>query len=205
MKPEQWNARYAEGTTPWDTGVPSELLAAAVEQAGIAPCAALDIGCGTGTNAVWLAQRGFQVTGVDVASLAIEQANNRAAEAGVECRFLVGDFLTLALPRASFGFAFDRGCFHHCEDPESRAAFARRVAELLVEGGHWFSIIGSADGPPRDQGPPRRTLREIVEAAEPWFEFLRVEATLIDSPRPDPPGVWACLLRRRAGGEKGEG
>jgi hypothetical protein len=82
-EPIQWNERYRDGDRPWDTGQPSAELQQVVSRHAIRPCRALDIGCGTGTNCVWLAQQGFDVTGIDVAPLAIEQANCRAQAAGV--------------------------------------------------------------------------------------------------------------------------
>ena len=78
----------------------------------IQPCRALELGCGTGTNSVWLAQQGFEVTGVDVAPLAVEQANKRAQAAGVQVHFVVADVLHLPDLDGPFAFFFDRGCYH---------------------------------------------------------------------------------------------
>ena len=78
-----WEEMYQAGTPPWDTGRPSSELIRVVQAKKIGPCRAIELGCGTGTNVVWLAQRGFDVTGVDLAPLAIQRANRRAAEAGV--------------------------------------------------------------------------------------------------------------------------
>ncbi len=72
----------------------------------------MELGCGTGTNGVWLAQQGFEVTGVDVAPLAVEQAQQRASDAGVKAQFVVGDVLELPELGGPFGFFFDRGCYH---------------------------------------------------------------------------------------------
>src|ERR1700742_1438089 len=94
-EPIEWNDRYRDGNLPWDTGRPSSELQRVVSQNVIEPCRALEIGCGTGTNGVWLAQQGFDVTGVDVAPLAVERAGQRAEAAGVQARFLVADVLQL--------------------------------------------------------------------------------------------------------------
>jgi hypothetical protein len=68
----EWNDRYRDGDLPWDTGLPSSELQRVVNRNTIRPCRALELGCGTGTNCVWLAQQGFEVTGIDVAPLAVE-------------------------------------------------------------------------------------------------------------------------------------
>ncbi|HEX8953476.1 MAG TPA: methyltransferase domain-containing protein, partial [Polyangia bacterium] len=96
MPHHDWNARYAEGDLPWDTGVPDGHLVATVGAGVITPGRALEVGCGTGTDVLWLAAQGFDVTGVDVSSLAIDKARAKAAAAGAaasRCRFDVLDFL----------------------------------------------------------------------------------------------------------------
>ncbi|NIN65924.1 MAG: methyltransferase domain-containing protein, partial [Anaerolineae bacterium] len=68
---------------PWELG-PREELVGLVESGRIAPCRAIDLGCGTGSNAIFLAQHGFEVTGVDFAASAIEKARRRADSCGVK-------------------------------------------------------------------------------------------------------------------------
>ncbi len=84
-----WNDRYRDGDLPWDTGRPSSELQRVVGRHAIRPCRALEIGCGTGTNSVWLAQQGFEVTGFDMAPLAVERAEQLARAAGVKAHFVV--------------------------------------------------------------------------------------------------------------------
>src|SRR5438094_177897 len=87
----RWDERYQQKDTPWDTGQPSSELRLVVAEGSISPCRALELGCGTGTNAVWLAQQGFDVTALDVSPLAIARAQQRSDAVGV--RFLVADVL----------------------------------------------------------------------------------------------------------------
>ena len=108
----EWNDRYRDGDLPWDTGQPSSELQRVVSRNTIRPCRALELGCGTGTNSVWLAQQGFDVTAIDVAPLAIERAEKRAHAADVEVHFLVADVLDLRNLDGPFAFFFDRGCYH---------------------------------------------------------------------------------------------
>ena len=69
-----WNESYRDGNLPWDTSRPSSELQRVFSGSTIPPCRALELGCGTGTNSVWLAQQGFEVTGVDLAPLAVKRA-----------------------------------------------------------------------------------------------------------------------------------
>jgi SAM-dependent methyltransferase len=191
-----WNSNYASGDLPWDTGQPDEHLVELVRTKVIAPGRALEIGCGTGTNVVWLAEHGFDVLGIDLAPLAIEKA--RAKAAGVAgCRFEVLDFLEREPPGSPYGFVFDRGCFHLFDDAEARARFAARVAGLLGPGGVWLSLIGSTEGGPRDAGPPRRSARDVMAAIEPALEVVNLHAVHFSAQLETPPPAWLCLARRR--------
>lgn len=193
-----WEKRYVEGNTPWDRDEPDEHLLRVVEQYGVAAGRSLDVGCGTGTNPIWMAQRGFQVTGLDISSTAIETAQTKAAAAGVTCQLIAADFLADAVPGAPFEFVHDRGVFHLFDDPEKRRRFAARVAEVLAPEGLWHSLLGSTDGPPREAGPPRRTAAETVTAVEPWFEILELRTATFDQGKHEDARAWVLVARRRA-------
>src|SRR5512142_1701758 len=98
------------GQPPWDTGVsPPELLEFITAHR---PGRAIDIGCGTGTNVVTLAQAGWKVTGVDFAPRAIKLARRKVIQAGLQAELSVNDATRLEGIKGSFDFAFDLGCFH---------------------------------------------------------------------------------------------
>jgi len=194
---ERWEERYRTGDTPWDIGRPDFNLIDMVTKRPIPVCKALEIGCGAGSNAVWLAQQNFQVTATDVSELAIQKAGDRASDAGVDCTFLVADFLNDKVPGAPFGFVFDRGCFHSFASDEERKQLAENVDRHLEKDGLWLSLIGSTDGPPREVGPPQRSARDIVIAVEPYFEILSLDSSHFDADSPEPPRNWVCLMRKR--------
>src|SRR6185436_6817751 len=98
----EWNDRYRDDDLPWDTGRPSSELQRVLSRNPIQPCRSLDLGCGTGTNSVWLAQQGFEVTGIDVAPLAVKRAEERARAEGITAHFVVGDVLHLPDPDTLF-------------------------------------------------------------------------------------------------------
>jgi len=193
---DHFREAYEEGSAPWDIGKPDFNLIQTVTTTPIAPCKALEIGCGTGDNAIWLSQHGFQVVGMDASEIAIEKAREKAAQTNVTCAFVVLDVLKSHVEGAPFGFAFDRGCFHTMRSSKDRHRFAEQVHGLLADGGLWLSLIGSADEQ-LTEGPPKRTARDIVSAVEPYFEILSLVSSHFEALLPAPPRAWVCLMRRR--------
>jgi methyl halide transferase len=194
---ERYRERYQSGDTPWDVGRPDFNLIEVVTQKPIPSCRALDIGCGTGDNSIWLAQKRFQVVGTDTSDIAIEKAKEKAAKAKVECDFRRVDFLKNKIGGAPFGFVFDRGCFHSFSSGNDRRRFAENVADHLEENGLWLTIVGNADEHRQGPGPPQRTAGEIVLAVEPYFMVLALASSHFESNRPNPPRAWRCLLQKR--------
>lgn len=189
-----WNESYASGQLPWDTGQPEPLLVEFVTSGGVSPAPTLEIGAGTGTNAIWLAERGFDIVGVDVSPLAVERAHAKMEGRALRCRFAALDFLADPPLGGPFEFAFDRGCFHVFDEPDERQRFAAQVVAALAPGGLWLSIIGSTEGPPREVGPPRRSAREVTLAIEPVLEIVELRSAEF---RGHGAKAWFCLSRRR--------
>ncbi|MFC1539725.1 class I SAM-dependent methyltransferase [Candidatus Latescibacterota bacterium] len=194
---ERWEERYSGGQLTWDIGIHDFNLETVVTNTPIENCKALEIGCGTGDNSLWLAQQGFQVTGVDIAEQAIKRAVEKSTKSGVSCNFLVGDFLEDTIEGAPFDFMFDRGCFHSFGSAEERERFAFNAAAHLADGGMWLTIAGSADDSPRDTGPPMRSAQDIITAVEQYFEILSLYTSHFESNRPKPARAWVCLMRKR--------
>ena len=195
MPKTPWTDHYAAGDLPWDFGQPDPRLVEFVESGAMVPGRALDVGCGTGTDAIWLAERGFDVLGVDISPLAVDQARSRLGASKLPCRFATFDFFADVLTERPFDFVFDRGCFHLLDKAEERSRFAGRVASALTTGGFWLSLIRSTEGPARDKGPPCRSARDVIGAIEPELEILELRSipSQIESAR-----AWFCLSRRRA-------
>jgi SAM-dependent methyltransferase len=127
---------YRIGFLPWDTDtVPGELRALAEGDDALPPGRALDLGCGTGTHAVYLAAHGWQVTAVDNVERALRRARDRAAAQKVTVNWVNADVSQLAQlglePR--FTLVFDRGCYHGLNERQ-RKAYADAVTELAPHG-----------------------------------------------------------------------
>lgn len=185
------------GELPWDTGRYDLNLRETVTKRPIKPCKTLEVGCGAGSNAIWLSQQGFSVTGVDIAEIVIERAIKKASKAGVHCKFYAADFIKQRIDGAPFGFVFDRGCFHGFDSAKDRNKYAKLVHSYLKRDGLWLMLVGSADEAPRDIGPPQRSARDITTAVEPYFEILSLYTSHFDSNMQKPPRSWVCLMKKR--------
>lgn len=130
MPHPSWNESYASGQLPWDTGESEPLLVEFITSGGVTPGPTLDIGAGTGTNAIWMAERGFDVFGADIAPL--ERAHAKLDGRALRCRFAASEFLAASPDSGPFQFVFDRGCFHVFDEPNERERFATRVAAALA-------------------------------------------------------------------------
>jgi len=194
-----WDSTYRRTRLPgWDVGRPAGELKRLIESGAVKPGRALVLGCGTGTNAVYLASKGFKVTGVDVAPSALTFAEKRAAKAKVKVRWLVAD--AVAVPDIGpFDFIFDRGCYHHVRRYNA-AGFAKTVSRLTGEGSLFLLLAGNANES-RHYGPPRVKQTEIVADFSATFAIqamreMRFEGR--DPKRKGGPLAWSVLLRRRA-------
>ena len=138
-----WDARYAESDQIW-SGRPNAALVEAVGD--LAPGRALDLGCGEGGDTVWLAEHGWEVNGVDVASGAVARGRAAADARGVgdRVRFVVGDLATWR-PDATYDLA--SACFLHSPVAFPRTAVLRRAAGAVAPGGHLL-VVGHAGPPP---------------------------------------------------------
>ncbi len=134
MKRFFFNLRYFRKNTPWDSGIsPPELLDFIGKHP---PRRAIDLGCGTGTNVITLAQYGWQVSGVDFAPRAIKIARRKTARANVDANLYIDDVVKLQKISGAFDLALDMGCFHNLEDKKGN--YLNRLAEILAPKGFWL-------------------------------------------------------------------
>ena len=190
-----WNRQYRAGRLPWDTGRPSTELRQVV--AGIKPCRAIEFGCGRGTNAVWLARQGFDVTAVDLSRRAIHGARQRAAAAGVHVRFLVADLTEAWKLGGPFAFFFDRGCYHAVRRIDA-GPYLQLVERITAPGAVGLVLTGNAKEP-HDPGPPVVTEEELRREWGQGFDVVRLREFRFDATYGDEAFLaWSCWLRKRA-------
>ncbi|MBM4460417.1 MAG: class I SAM-dependent methyltransferase [Chloroflexi bacterium] len=123
-----YNLLYSRLRAPWDLG-PRRELVEAVESGRIQPCRAIDLGCGTANNAIFLAQHGFDVTGTDYSSAAIALCRQRGTAAGVTVQWIEDDLTNLQHVRGPFDFLVDWGVYDDLS-PTARRAYLRNVLPM---------------------------------------------------------------------------
>lgn len=124
--------RYSFISIPWDTG-PRSALVDIVESGRIKPCRAIDLGSGTASNVIYLAQHGFDVTGVDYIPSAIEMGRKRAHQAGVEVAFIQDDLTNLHHTNGTFDLLVDYGTLDDIS-PSRRHLYVKNILPLTHPG-----------------------------------------------------------------------
>lgn len=190
-----WNEIYRQGQTPWDSGRVCSELFKILEEEIISLGKALDLGCGTGTNSIYLAQMGFDVTGVDISQVAIERAKEKADAAGLSILFMLAKLPNIFLPGKVFDFVFDRGCFHAIAK-EERPGYLEMLKQMTREGSIYLMLCGNAKEP-KVPGPPVLTEEEIRETFSELFDFIWLRDFRFDT-NGDMAGPlgYSCLMKR---------
>jgi SAM-dependent methyltransferase len=149
------------GRPPWDIGRPQPAFVELANEGAIKG-SVLDVGCGTGENALEMAERGHEAWGVDIVSGAIDQARAKAKLRGLAATFLVGDALEMEHLNRTFDTVIDCGLFHTFSDPE-REVYADQLAHVLEPGGR-LHILCLSDWEDASWGGPRRVSQaEIID------------------------------------------
>lgn len=178
---------------PWDLGRPYKELIEFVKKNE--PCSALDVGCGTGTDAIFLAQNGFEVTGIDIAKAAIKRAKNKARQAGVEVNFIVGDIFDMPFESESFDFINDNGCFHLLDKRRWRR-FINEVHRVMGSSGKYLLKCFSDKEPPNPKIPYRLSEEEIREYFLGLFDIQYIKPIEIEGKHGNHHG-YSCLMIKK--------
>ena len=188
---------YRYFRAPWDVGARDELVSL-VESGRIEPCRAIDLGCGTGDNAIYLARKGFDVTALDYAEAAIEKARARAKDSGVQVSFIVDDLTDLRHVSGAFDFLLDYGVLDDLR-PAQREPYLHNMLRLTHPGSRyllwgfeypirwWEKLVPFFDVPFHPG--------EIEARFGKYFEIVRLAGELDYSKWP--PGYAAYLMTRK--------
>jgi SAM-dependent methyltransferase len=196
VKREDWDRRYAAAESLWSSK-PNRFLVA--EVAELPPGRALDLACGEGQNAIWLATLAWDVTGVDFSEVAIAKARTRAERDGVDVDFLCADLLTYEPETSSFDLVLL--LYFHLPPHELRTVLARATSALALGGtlvvlGHDRTNITDGVGGPSD--PSIHYTPDELESELPGLEIVKATRVLRDVEGADRPAIDALVRARRA-------
>ena len=192
---------------PWNIEEPPKALVELLEGGKVRPCKALDLGCGTGNYAIYLASKGFEVTGVDLSPTAIRIAQENARKKGVRCHFIAADLLgDLKEVKETFDFAYDWELLHHLF-PEQRKRYVENVYRKLNSQGRYLSLCFSEKDPQfggsgKYRETPLGTLLyfssedELTDLFEPYFHIDELRTIQISGKFAPHLAIYAFLEKR---------
>lgn len=197
-----WDRLYRTGEYKkhWEYEFPSQELVTMLAANGILFRAArgktrpasLDLGCGTGTETLFLAEQGFESHGIDLSPVGLAYAYDKMRRRGLRVEFRRGNVLEMPYPKGKFSFANDRGCFHHIETRD-RPRYAAEAARVMQKGG-LFLLRGAAEPTEEEFVPLRR--EELVGLFEPHFKLGPIQSIRMVSNAGTLPALLVVMQRK---------
>ena len=195
MAPHDFASNYESGDMPWNSRLPTPDLVRTLDSGQLPGKTVLEIGCGTGSDAIEMARRGYKVTAIDIVEKAAAMARERAAQAGVSIDFRVGDVLKADLG-GSYDIIYDRGVYHYLRRIDL-PAFQAVLKRVTHPGSMYLSLAGNAKEQ-AEYGPPRVFEHEIRADLEPLFDIVDLREThFVTDNDAFKPLAWSILMRRK--------
>jgi SAM-dependent methyltransferase len=192
-----WDVSYlAQGPAPWDIGHPQPAIARLVSEGAVVGTV-LEVGCGTGENALLVASTGRSVMGVDVAETALARARTKAHDRGLVVEFVAADAMQLDGLGRHFDTVLDIGLFHSF-DADEQSRYVANLAAVTQSGGTVFVLCFSDEGPATGPHPVRKVqLREAFDRHQAW-DVLSIRRDRIMTRFHDEDGApaWLSTIRR---------
>ncbi|MDH3639289.1 MAG: TPMT family class I SAM-dependent methyltransferase [Gammaproteobacteria bacterium] len=189
---EFWETRYHDAHTPWDRGTISPALRMWLSDGALTPDTILVPGCGNGYEVVELAQRGFNVTAVDIAPSPLAALSQALAEVGA-CAALVEADLLNWRPTQPFAAVYEQTCLCALV-PELWPRYAEQLAAWLCPGGHLYACFMQTDG---QGGPPFHCALHDMRGLFPPETWLWPAQAAVEIPHPAGIHELALVLTRR--------
>ena len=155
----------------WELGKPRPIIVRLVEEGLITKGKTLDLCCGAGTNMIYLAQEGFEVTGIDVSKTAIKYAKAKAEQTKAQINFVIESFVDLSFRDEEFDFVFDMGCFHHVEI-EDRPTFIKGIYRVLKKGSDYLLTCFSYKN---GKAWNHFTEKQLIRLFSVYFEIIEIK------------------------------
>lgn len=198
-----WDDFYRQGTPAWDTGLLEPDFQKLIDSKFLKPrCSTLEIGCGSGIEAIYMAQKRFEVTAVDCSAMAIDRAHTRAREKNVWLRIVHDDIFKFSNQnRAKYDFVYDIGFYHFI-----RRNFLSHYIDLLWRitkpGSFYYTLAGSDEDEfdaeyVKQFFLPTVSEDDIFNELGTLFEVIDIRrGTIYSRAKKEPFNAWSCLFRR---------
>lgn len=203
---EEWNQRYEAGNTPWELGEVRAELCSLFQRYAPQNSRVLEVGCGIGTNAFWIAQQGHTVTAIDLSAAAVQLAKEKQAIIGTQIDFQVQDILQADNLLPPFPVIFSCAVLNQMQSVEQREQYVKALARHTLPEGYWLDITCSQDYAQHiaisvnAKAPPSLTATEIVTAVEPYFHIIEMRRVAFIIDRKDTGKVtfyaWASVFQK---------
>jgi SAM-dependent methyltransferase len=175
--------------------VPAAELVRLVESKTLRPVRTLDLGCGTGADAIYLAKRGFEMTAVDSSLTALERARVRAERDDAVLRFVPADAFEFGHTAGQFDLVYDIGLYHYIRQTDLEP-FLDLLWRVTRPGSHYFTVAARKEEASHD-GPPAVGKRQMHLELGRLFELVEIRECRLASPNvPAGYPAWSCLMRR---------
>jgi SAM-dependent methyltransferase len=191
-----WDSAYRDGTPPWDAGKPHAELVRVLDEYELRPKTVLEIGCGSGADAVFLAGRRFDVTAVDCSPIAVERARLRAQRQDALLRFVLDDLFEFAPTAGQFDLVYDAGLYHAVRHTNLER-YLDALWRVTRPGSYYFCLAAAETPEASEEGPPQVGESEMHNELGRLFEFVHLRPTRLEGADPDKRlAAWSCLMRR---------
>ncbi|MBN1395085.1 MAG: class I SAM-dependent methyltransferase [Pirellulales bacterium] len=191
-----WDAAYRDGTPPWDAGKPHAELPRVLDEYQLRPRTVLEVGCGSGADAILMAQRRLEVTAVECAPIALERARLRAEQHDALLRFVLADAFEFAQKAGQFDMVYDAGLYHYARE-RKLASYLDMLWRVTRPGSHFLCLAGAPGEAEDDDGPPQVDEEDVRNELGRLFEFVHLRPIRLESSDPNRRySAWSCLMRR---------
>jgi len=190
-----WDAQYRLSRPPWESGVAAGELVRVLDEGLLRPSTTLELGCGTGADAVCLAQHGFDVTAVESSPTALERARGRAQAQGALIQFVLDDVFEFGRTCGPFELVYDAGFYHFMRQTD-----LERLLDLLwrvTRPGSYYFVLAGSTGETAEGGPPQVSEDDLRMELGRLFQFVHLRPCRMESPRRARGYLaWSCLMQR---------
>jgi methyl halide transferase len=194
---QYWNDLEHIDQSHWEAGGPDHNLATWFQQNSL-PARVLEIGCGTGTDSIWMAAQGSEVSAIDVSTKVLSEAQYRAQQQKVNVEFIEIDIVNDPIIDKQFDLIYDRGCFHLYNVESDRVKFVQQISKLLKPTGVWLSLNASVESwDPTQPGRSAKPIGQIVNTIEPYLQLTSIKSTFLENPPNPVRSGWAVLSQLR--------